>query len=144
MARFSSHVVSLLAASLVLTLAGCGPTAVDSEAAPLDARALATLDRQLGDKVAGEPRSCIALSVANRPIAVSDTIVLYRVSGRLVYRNDLRSSCRGLADGSDIVVTRPFGSQLCDGDTLQLVDNATGAPTGGCTLGPFVPYRKPG
>mgnify|MGYP000940606959 CR=1 FL=1 len=73
--------------------------------------------------------------------SAGDNIVLYRVSGRLVYKNVLRSPCPGLARDSDIVVSEQFGSQKCRGDILRLVDRTSGMTGGICSLGDFVPYR---
>ncbi|MDP4871901.1 MAG: hypothetical protein NWQ92_00615, partial [Sphingorhabdus sp.] len=94
-----------------------------------------------GGKVAGKPVTCISDFNADNMIRVSDNILLYRVSGRLVYKNNLRSPCPGLARDSDIVVSEQFGSQKCRGDILRLVDRTSGMTGGICSLGDFVPYR---
>lgn len=131
------------AALLALGVAGCGMTGVDREAAQLKPRQLEMLDKQLAGKVAGEPVNCIPLRLADNTIRVSDDILLYRVSKRLVYRNDLANSCPGLARNDDIIVVRTYGSQLCDSDILQLVDRTSGISGGACSLGQFTPYRAP-
>ncbi len=128
---------------LALGVAGCGATGVEREAAALKPNQLEKLDKQLAGKVAGEPVNCIPLRLADNTIRVSDDIILYRVSKRLVYRNDLANSCAGLARDDDIIVVRTYGSQLCDTDILELVDRATGSPSGFCSLGQFTPYRTP-
>ena len=74
--------------------------------------------------------------------ALSDDMLLYKVSGRLVYQNRLKSSCPGLASDNDIIVTEQFGSQQCRGDIIKLVDRLGGIPGPFCVLGDFVPYRK--
>ena len=74
---------------------------------------------------------------------VSDDILLYRVSGRLVYKNDLRSSCNGLGRDNDIIVTRTTGTGPCRGDIITLVDRTSGIGGGSCSLGEFTPYRTP-
>ncbi|WP_260580527.1 hypothetical protein [Sphingopyxis sp. PET50] len=60
-----------------------------------------------------------------------------------VYRNDLKSSCPGLARDSDIMVIRQFGGSTCSGDFFHLVDRTSGIRGPTCVLGDFVPYRKP-
>ena len=75
-------------------------------------------------------------------IRVSDDILLYRVSGNLVYKNNLRSTCPGLARDNDIIVSEQFSSQKCRGDLLRLVDRTSGIQGPVCSLGEFVPYRK--
>lgn len=71
---------------------------------------------------------------------VGDTI-LYRVSPKLIYRNDTSGGCFGLAQG-DILVTRSYGGNLCRGDIASTVDPASRISTGSCALGSFTTYRK--
>jgi hypothetical protein len=100
------------------------------------------LEKQIGGKVAGEAVSCISSAQHTDVIRVSDDMLLYKVSGRLVYQNRLKSPCRGLASDRDIMVTEQFGSQQCRGDIIKLVDRIGGLPGPFCVLGDFVPYRK--
>lgn len=124
----------------LITLAGCGE--MDSTPAPLTEKQTERLDKELAGKVAGTPLNCISDFQTTNMIRISDDILLYRVSGNLVYKNNLRSSCRGLARDNDIVVSEQFGSQKCRGDILKLVDRTSGIPGPVCSLGEFVPYRK--
>ena len=129
-------------AGLILPLtvvAACGQ--VDRTPAPLTEKQSAVLMKEIGGKVAGKPLTCISDFNTANMIRVSDNILLYRVSGRLVYKNNLRSPCPGLARDSDIVVSEQFGSQKCRGDILRLVDRNSGMTGGVCSLGDFVPYR---
>ena len=121
-------------------LAACAP--VDSTPMPLTEKQSATLAKQLGGKVAGEPVNCISDFQSTNLIRVSDDILLYRVSGNLVYENRLRYSCPGLARDDDIIVSEQFGSQKCRGDIIKLVDRYSGIQGPVCSLGEFVPYRK--
>lgn len=131
----------LAALALPLTLvAACGQ--VDSTPAPLTEKQSALLMKELDGKVAGKPVNCISDFNAQQTIRVSDDILLYRVSSRLVYKNNLRSSCRGLARDNDIIVSEQFGSQKCSGDIIRLVDRTSGMRGGFCSLGDFVPYRS--
>lgn len=132
-----------LSATLILpliTLAACAE--MDSTPVPLTEKQTAQLDKELTGKIAGTPVNCISDFNATNMIRISDDILLYRVSGNLVYKNNLRSSCRGLARDNDIVVSEQFGSQKCRGDLLKLVDRTSGIPGPVCSLGEFVPYRK--
>jgi len=124
----------------LMLMSACGE--VDSTPAPLTDKQASLLTRELDGKVAGAPVSCISNFNANNMIRVSDNILLYRVSGRLVYKNTLRSSCPGLARDTDIVVTEQFGGQKCSGDLIRLVDRTSGIAGPVCSLGEFVPYRK--
>lgn len=124
-------------------LTSCAQTANSARADELTPDQLALLERNLGGKVAGEPVSCIS-SVSNvQTIRVSDSILLYRVSGRLVYRNDLRPSCIGLARDNDVIVSVVHNSGPCRGDILRLVDRTSGISGSSCVLGEFTPYRTP-
>ena len=132
--------ITLAAFTLLPILASCAP--MDSTPKPLTDKQSALLAKALNGKVAGEPVNCISDFNATNLIRVSDDILLYRVSGRLVYQNRLRSSCPGLARDSDIIVSEQFGSQKCRGDLLKLVDRTSGIQGPVCSLGEFVPYRK--
>lgn len=124
----------------LLTLAACAQ--MDSAPTPLTDKQAEQLDKQLAGKTAGAPQRCISDFNANNMIRVSDDILLYRVSGNLVYKNNLRYTCPGLARDSDIVVTEQFGSQKCRGDLVRLVDRTSGIPGPVCSLGEFIPYKK--
>jgi hypothetical protein len=126
--------------AIPLALASCGQ--VDSTPVPLTEKQTALLAKELDGKVAGAPVNCISDFNGTNLVRVSDDILLYRVSGNLVYKNNLRSSCPGLARDNDIVVSEVFGGQKCRGDLLKLVDRTSGIPGPVCSLGEFVPYRK--
>ena len=134
------HILKLSAFALPLTLvAACAQ--VDSTPAPLTDKQSALLMKELKGKVAGKPVNCISDYNAGNLIRVSDNILLYRVSGRLVYQNNLRSACSGLARDNDIIVSEQFGGQKCRGDLIRLVDRTSGMTGGVCSLGDFTPYR---
>ncbi len=125
-----------------LLLCGCTATNADSTPIALTEKQSNLLEKQIGGKVAGEPVSCISNFHSDDIIRVSDDMLLYKISGRLVYQNRLKSPCPGLASDRDIMVTEQFGSQQCRGDIIRLVDRIGGIPGPFCILGDFVPYRK--
>ena len=132
--------ITLAASALTLSLlAACAP--VDSTPQPLTDKQSMVLSKQLAGKVAGEPQNCINDFNNTNLVRVSDDILLYRVSSRLVYENRLRYSCPGLARDNDIIVTEQFSSQRCKGDIFRLVDRTSGIQGPTCSLGEFVPYR---
>ena len=136
-----SRLILALAFALPLSaLASCGE--VDSTPKPLTDKQSERLNKELDGKIAGKPVNCISDFNGTNVIRISDDILLYRVSGNLVYKNKLRSSCPGLARDNDILVSEQFGSQKCRGDFLKLVDRTSGIPGPICSLGEFVPYRK--
>lgn len=131
--------LSLVLAPLLLT--AC---AGSIEPTPLTEKQAITLDRELAGKVAGEPVSCISRFPQTDMIAVSDEVLLYRVSSRLVYRNDVNGRCSGVTRGSTMVTRSSNGAQMCSGDIAQMVDLPSGTFSGSCALGRFTPYRTPG
>lgn len=133
--------VSLAAFTLpFFMLSACG--VVDSTPKPLTEKQSNLLAKELDNKIAGKPVNCISDYNSTNLIRISDNILLYRVSGNLVYENKLRYSCPGLARDDDIIVTEQFGGQKCRGDIIRLVDRASGMQGPTCSLGEFVPYRK--
>lgn len=123
-----------------LMLAAC---AGGSEPPRLTEKQAARLEAALDGKVAGEPVNCVSRYPGSSLTAVSESVLLYRVSGRLIYRNDLIGSCTGLGRG-DTLIIKPTGSQYCRGDIARSADLVTGSISGGCALGSFTPYRTPG
>lgn len=126
-----------VAIPVLLLLAGCTTTAGSEQA---NAREQARFERTLAGLTPGEPVSCIRRDQFNE-IRTFEGTILYVAGRNRVWRNDVVGGCPGLRRG-DIVVTRSFGSQLCNGDIIQ-----TRAPTGGflsgtCSLGKFTPYTR--
>ncbi len=124
-----------------LMLAGCGPMNTAAGPVPLNEKQTLALDKELKGKVAGKPLNCLSTSDTSNVIRISDDMLLYRQSGRLVYQNKLRYACPGLERGDDILVTEVFGGSLCKGDLIRLVDRTSGIQGPVCSLGEFVPYR---
>jgi hypothetical protein len=136
--------MSLAAVGLITALSGCAPSgSAQAGAAALSPKQTAMLDKELTGKVAGKPMNCLSDMRNSSTIRVSDDILLYRVSGKLVYRNDLRGGCPGLARDDDVMVIEKYGSQTCRGDIFYLVDRVSGIRGPSCTFGEFVPYSKP-
>ncbi|WP_447751918.1 hypothetical protein [Sphingopyxis fribergensis] len=140
--------LNLMGAALIMAaaplVASCAPAGSgEPGAAALTPKQAERLDKQLAGKVPGEPVKCLPNYRSTDTIRVSDSILLYRSGGNLVYRNDLKSSCPGLARDSDIMVVRQFGSSTCSGDFFHLVDRSSGIRGPTCVFGEFVPYRKP-
>ncbi|WP_293643720.1 hypothetical protein [Sphingopyxis sp. RIFCSPHIGHO2_12_FULL_65_19] len=143
MAKLNLMAAALLTAAVPL-VAGCAPAGSgEPGAAALTPKQAERLDKQLAGKVPGAPIRCLPNYHSNDTIRVSDSILLYRSGGNLVYRNDLKGSCPGLARDSDIMVVRQFGSSTCSGDFFHLVDRSSGIRGPTCVFGDFVPYRKP-
>jgi hypothetical protein len=137
---------AMIALCLIATfgLSACAMSEAENSPVPLTDKQAKLLDKELAGKTPGTAVRCISDMVNSNIIRVSDDMLLYRVSGRLVYQNRLRSSCPGLARDHDVIVSELYGSQQCRGDIIRLVDRVGGIPGPVCVLGDFVPYRKNG
>jgi hypothetical protein len=136
----TSFLPALILASL--TAASCGVPGAQSAPQPLTEKQSATLTKALAGRTAGPPVDCITSTAATNFTRVSDDILLYRYSGRVVYKNTLPYTCPGLARDDDLLVFEPFGGNYCEGDLVRLVDRNSGIPGKTCRLGAFVPYKR--
>jgi hypothetical protein len=125
----------IIPTTLLLLVSACATTVAARDEAPDPGIAKA-----LAGKIAGKPRSCISLMDARSSTTYRDAI-LYRVSGRLTYVNDL-GKCPYLRN-DNILVTNTIGSQLCRGDIVNMIDRASRFPSGSCSFSDFVPYETP-
>ncbi len=91
---------------------------------PQEAKELA---HALDGKVAGKPVACVSSFRGNNLHAIGDHTLVYRVSKKLTYRNDLQGACHGLRFG-DTLVLKVSGDQYCRGDIAHAVEPAIGAP----------------
>lgn len=98
------------------------------------------LDRALAGRVAGEPVSCIDLHRVTSSQVIDGTAILYRV-GSTIYVNRPDNGADSL-DDRDTMVTRTFSTQLCDVDTVTMVEPVSRTFRGIVFLGEFVPYRR--
>jgi|CXWL01.1.fsa_nt_gi hypothetical protein len=134
---------------IILPLAGlllCGAVSASSASQEArHARESARLDKELAGLVPGKPQNCIDLRYAGgtRSFDNGKGTLLFRVSRKLVYRNDTNGSCDGI--GRDrALITRIFGSnRLCRGDIAHSADLVAGFTGGSCSMQDFVPYRRP-
>lgn len=105
-------------------------------------RAMQDLVGRLSGRVAGPPQNCLSRRAAEQMHVVDDYTILYR-NGATTWRNDPPGGCNGLGRPGAAMVSRTFGSQLCRGDIVRIVDNRSGFQSGTCVLGDFVPFRRP-
>lgn len=125
-----------------VSLGACTQTQADVERAQVrKADVREKLAKELAGLVPGKPETCINQFPQKQSSGYGATI-LYRVNNGLVYRSDTAGGCEGIARG-DILVTRTPSTQLCRGDIAQTFDQASRFPTGSCSFGDFIPYRKP-
>ncbi|WP_380783835.1 hypothetical protein [Sphingomonas sp. R86520] len=136
------RILPLLMLPTAMLVAGCTQTQAEVERAQVrEAGVQEQLAKALAGLVPGKPETCMNQFPQKQSSGFGATI-LYRVSSKLVYRSDTAGGCEGIARG-DILVTRTPSGQLCRGDIAQTIDQSSRFPTGSCSFGDFVPYRKP-
>ncbi len=123
-----------------LLVIGSAALSADSYRAREEARDAAALAKALDGMTPGKPMSCIDPRRVNDTQRIGDKI-LYKTSRRELYVNDTGGGCFGLRNG-DAIVTKSHTGQFCRGDIVQTVDLPARIPSGSCTFGDFVPYRK--
>lgn len=98
------------------------------------------LAKALEDRVAGEPVDCIYTPRVMSTRIYDKTAIVYD-AGNTIWVNRPESGA-GMLDDNDIMVTTPFGSQLCSVDIVRMIDRGAGFWRGSVGLGQFVPYKK--
>ena len=126
-----------LAVPAFLLLAACTATAATEQS---DARDRARLDKALAGLTPGEPLRCIRRDEVNEIRTFKGTILYVAGRGRM-WRNQVIGNCPGLRR-DDILVSKNFGSQYCDGDIVQTRARTGGFISGSCSLGKFTPYMR--
>lgn len=126
--------VTMLAA---IGLAGCETADVQPTRS---AEMQRVLDKSLAGKVAGKPQSCLPTYRSNDMTVIDEQTLTFR-DGRTTWVNNMRGSCNQLGRASYALVSRQFGSQVCQGDIATVADTSSGMTVGSCSYGEFVPYR---
>jgi hypothetical protein len=109
-----------------------------AQAKPQDPEA--QLAQALQGRVAGEPVSCIDLHRVHSSRIITNTAILYD-AGSVIYVNRPANGADALNQW-DTMVTRTPSTQLCNVDTVTMLDQGSRMFTGVVFLGEFVPYRR--
>lgn len=126
----------------LLALAACATTAQSSQSrADTAQKEAARLTKLLSGFTPGKPQSCVTSRDLRGPEAFGETSLIFRAGRNVIYRNETRGSCRGIARG-EVLITQQYSSELCAGDIARTADLRTGFQSGSCVLGDFVPYRR--
>ncbi|MFN3469888.1 MAG: hypothetical protein ACK4G2_03790 [Novosphingobium sp.] len=133
MQKTLSRIAAALAAGSLL-LAGAA-TAAKPRPTPEE-----RLARTLEGRVAGKPVDCIYLPRVTSSYIVDKTAIVYD-AGSTIWVNRPASGA-AMLDDNDIMLTTPFGAQLCNVDIVRLIDRNVGIWRGSVGLGQFVPYTK--
>ena len=111
------------------------------------ALALATMPAAASERdplagyVAGAPVDCVDLSRIDGPTIIDSTTILYRQSGRRMWRTGPDGSCPSLRPLTTLVV-EPLGGRLCRGDRFRTIAVPSPIPSGYCRFTAFVPYDR--
>ncbi|HEX8655561.1 MAG TPA: DUF6491 family protein [Allosphingosinicella sp.] len=119
---------------LALALGGC------AAAGPLEDREIGALERQLAERVAGEPDRCVPRIGATALRAVDRRTLVYDTPGTL-WVNRLRGDCPGLRPNGTIVI-ETSGDSYCRGDRFRTIESGSSIPGPTCLLGDFTPHRR--
>ena len=98
------------------------------------------LAKVLKDRVPGAPVKCIFLQRVRNTQIIPRTAIVYD-AGTTIYVNRPEHGANRLFS-NDTLVIKPHSSQLCNIDTVQILDQTTHSPRGFINLGDFVPYTK--
>lgn len=123
---------SLVPLSLVLlALAGCA-----TRPAPAD-----RLAQLLDGRSAGEPVKCLQLRDIRSSQVIDGIAIVYTTQNGTLYVNQPKAGAAFLHSDT-ILVTDTHTSQLCDIDTVKLMNPGSRVITGSVGLDLFVPYPK--
>lgn len=123
---------------VLIPIAALGLLGAAAPAAPRED----TLASALAGRVAGTPVDCVEKSRLDGPQIIDDKTLIYRESGRRIWRNDLIGQCRGLQP-MDTLIVDIYGGQLCRNDRFRALTPGLTIPGPYCRLGKFTPYDKP-
>jgi hypothetical protein len=106
-------------------------------------REQAALQQELAGRVpAGPPQSCLPPGPTYDSRNVGENTIVFR-RGSTMYVNHPPGGCSGLGNPFYALVTRSVGQGPCRGDTAEVVDLSNHVTVGVCSLGEFIPYRRP-
>jgi hypothetical protein len=103
---------------------------------------VASRDDPLAGRIAGPPVACIDLARVQGTTILDDKTILYRQSGKRVWRAVPIGSCEALRPPATIIVD-VYGGQLCRNDRFRLLSYGMTIPSSYCRFGNFTPYDKP-
>ena len=85
-------------------------------------------DDPLAGRIAGTPVRCIGIGLVQGPTILDATTILYRQSGKRVWRTGPVGPCPQLRPLSTIIVDI-YGGQLCRNDRFRLIEPGLSIPS---------------
>ncbi len=134
---------SLAVLGVVAIIAGCADARPSETRLAAEAKEASRLTEDLAGYTAGKPRRCLPREANSGIESYGETTLVFRVSSKLLYRNEVRSgSCPRIGNSRALITTSYGSGQLCNGDRASSADLVAGFDSGFCILGDFVPYRR--
>ena len=94
-----------------------------------------------GYERSGEKASCVDMTSTDIT-AVDENTFVFRVSPSRAYVNDAAGKCNGADSPFSLIEVNLFGSQICRGEIIKVVDKSSGMFRGSCRLGDFERLTK--
>jgi hypothetical protein len=96
---------------------------------------------ELAGRTPGPPSTCVEEDRVGSPLVFRPDAVLFRQSGRRVWRMQPIGSCTQLRWGVRLAFDN-VGRRLCRGDRFAVFPPGSTIPSAHCRIGSFVPYDK--
>lgn len=90
-------------------------------------------------KATGDARDCVQVRSIRSTNAISESTIIFRMTDKSLYRNDLPAGCPRLKADNRISYRVTTGS-LCQGDTVTVFDSF-GNEWASCGLGRYTPVE---
>ena len=107
---------------------------------PADVQGEAELTKLLDNRIAGKPVNCINLTTIGQSQIIDKTAILYHGRNGTIYVN--RPEGAQSLHGDQILRTRTSGTELCNIDSVHLVERGSQIDMGFVNLKDFIPYRR--
>jgi hypothetical protein len=95
----------------------------------------------LAGRTPGPAKRCVTVSQNQSLTIAADRVILYRESGRRIWRTTPIGTCTRMRP-MDTLVIEVFGGSICRGDRFRVVTPGLSIPSAPCRFGDFVPYER--
>lgn len=102
---------------------------------------MAARDDPLAGRVAGKPQACLPSINQITPEVIDERTILYRFTGKRVWRTGPVGPCRSLRPLTTLIV-EVNGGQLCRNDRFRVLTPGTTIPSAWCRFDSFTPYDR--
>jgi hypothetical protein len=96
---------------------------------------------ELNGRTPGKPVDCIDEDAAGPALVFNPTTVLFRESGRRIWRMQPDGACQALRPGVRLTIFN-IGRRLCAGDRFNVSPIGSTISSAQCRMGPFTPYDR--